>query len=201
MVGIARPLVALGCGWVRMASIDVSSKTTGATPQGLIGKLRPRVDRAFSNVGSSPHPHTLRRSQLLSVLSQRIEPSYCHRKKKKKLRDHKLPMVPFQRGEEPHSSKWFPSKEEKSHILSRGFGVTTSRTETSSLPMTPGYFGMGLTHTLPELTGCNWVVISSQAFRVSVIYTKVTCQLLIVFLKAIHNVNFQMLHLYLSSSC
>lgn len=122
-------------------------------------------------------------------------------KKKKKLRDHKLPMVPFQRGEEPHSSKWFPSKEEKSHILSRGFGVTTSWTETSSLPMTPGYFGMGLTHTLPELTGCNWVVISSQAFRVSVIYTKVTCQLLIVFLKAIHNVNFQMLHLYLNSSC
>ena len=131
-----------------------------------------------------------------------IEPSYCHRKKKKKSWGTiSYQVVPFQRGEEPHSSKWFLSKE-KSHILSRGFGVTTSRAETSSLPMTPGYFGMGLTHTLPELTGCNWVVInSSQAFRVSVIYTKVTCQLLIVFLKAIHNVNFQMLHLYLNSSC
>ena len=70
MVGMARPPVAPGYGWVRMVPVDVNSKATGATPQGLIGKLRPRVDRAFSNVGSSPHPHTLGRSQL-SALPQR----------------------------------------------------------------------------------------------------------------------------------
>ena len=76
--------------------------------------------------------------------------------KTKQLRDHSHQVGPFQRGEEPYSFQ--------------GTWGTTSGAETSSLPMTPGYFGMGITHAL-ELTGCNWVVINSgQAFSLSYLH-------------------------------
>lgn len=54
----ANPPTALGGGQVRMGCItptlDANSEATRATPQALVGKLRPRKDRALHSLGFSP---------------------------------------------------------------------------------------------------------------------------------------------------
>ena len=82
VVGMARPPVAPGYGWVRMVPVDVNSKTTGATPQGLIGKLRPRWTEHFPMWVPLPTPIPLAGLNSLPSLKG-MEPSYCPKKKKK----------------------------------------------------------------------------------------------------------------------